>query len=333
MIDYSSLADKSLSSAVLNHEECLGILRTPPEKMLDLLQATFKVRETYFGRKVIVQLLVNARSGSCSEDCAYCSQSALSSAEIDKYPLINEEEILAGALAAREARAVRYCIVASGRAPGKENLERICHAARRIKRDIGISLCASLGFLDEKGARALKSAGIDRYNHNLNTSKAFYPRICSTHTYSERTETILQAREAGLELCSGALLGMGESDEDIIDLALAFREFKPESIPVNFLHPIDGTALEKVDYLTPLKCLAILCLFRFLNPQSELRASGGREYHLRSLQPLALYPANSIFVSGYLTTSGQKPEEAWKMIEDMGFEIEKEITQELAIKD
>lgn len=330
-MEYLQIAKKSLSGAVLNTDECLGILRTPPEQMLDLLQAAFKVREAYFGRKVIVQLLVNARSGSCSEDCAYCSQSALSSAEIDKYPLINEEEILAGARAAREAKAVRYCIVTSGRAPGIESLQTICRATSRIKRDLGISLCASLGFLDEKGARALKAAGIDRYNHNLNTSKDFYPRICSTHKYSERTETIFQAREAGLELCSGALLGMGESDEDIIDLALAFREFKPESIPVNFLHPIGGTALEKVDYLTPLKCLAILCLFRFLNPQSELRASGGREYHLRSLQPLALYPANSIFVSGYLTTSGQKPEEAWKMIEDMGFEVEKEITQKLAI--
>lgn len=332
MIDYLSLADKSLSGVILNSEECLSVLMTPPEKMLDLLQAAFKVREAYFGRKVIVQLLVNARSGSCSEDCAYCSQSALSTAEIDKYPLINEEEILAGAQAARKAKAVRYCIVTSGRAPGKENLERICRAASRIKRDIGISLCASLGFLDEKGARALKSAGIDRYNHNLNTSKSFYPGICSTHTYDERKETIFQAHKSGLELCSGALLGMGESDEDIIELAFALREFKPESIPVNFLHPVTGTALEKVDYLTPVKCLAILCLFRFINPQSELRASGGREYHLRSLQPLALYPANSIFVSGYLTTSGQKPEEAWKMIKDMGFEVEEEITRELAIK-
>lgn len=332
MFDYLSLSEKSLSGALLNHEECLGVLSTPPDKILDLLQAAFKVRDAYFGRKVIVQLLVNAQSGSCSEDCAYCSQSALSAAEIDKYPLINEEEILAGAQAAKEASAVRYCIVTSGRAPGKENLERICRAASRIKRDTDISLCASLGFLGEKEARALKSAGIDRYNHNLNTSQAFYPSICSTHTYDQRRETILQARQAGLELCSGALLGMGESDEDIINLASAFREFKPESIPVNFLHPMSGTSLEKVDYLTPVKCLAVLCLFRFLNPQSELRVAGGREYHLRSLQPFALYPANSIFVSGYLTTSGQKPEEAWKMIEDMGFEVEKEVTQELAVK-
>lgn len=331
-MDYQHLADKSLSGAVLSRKECLGVLAASSEKVLELLQAAFRVRAAYFGRKVIVQLLVNAQSGSCSEDCAYCSQSALSAAEIDKYPLIDEGEILAGARAAREARAVRCCIVTSGRAPGKENLESICRAASRIKQDIGISLCASLGFLDEKGARALKSAGIDRYNHNLNTSKAFYPRICRTHTYDERRETILQARAAGLELCSGALLGMGESDGDIIDLAMAFREFNPESIPVNFLHPIPGTALEKVDYLTPVKCLAILCLFRLLNPRSEIRASGGREYHLRFLQPLALYPANSIFVSGYLTTSGQKPQEAWKMIEDMGFEVEEEVTQEMAVR-
>ncbi len=332
MIDYLSLAEKSLSGSVLDRDECIGVLSTRPEKMLDLLQAAFRVREAYFGRKVIVQLLVNAKSGSCSEDCAYCSQSALSAAEIEKYPLIDEEEIIAGARAAREAKAVRYCIVTSGRAPGKENLERICRAASRIKRESGISLCASLGFLDKKEAAALKAAGIDRYNHNLNTSRAFYPSICSTHAYGDRRETIVQARRAGLEICSGALLGMGESDQDIMDIALAFRELKPESIPVNFLHPVSGTSLEKVDYLTPMKCLAILCLFRFLNPESEIRASGGREYHLRSLQPLALYPANSIFVSGYLTTSGQAPEEAWKMIEDMGFEVEAEVTQELAVK-
>lgn len=331
-MDYMSLADKALADIALTREECLGILNTPPEELLEMLQAAFKVRKAYFGRRVVMQVLINAQSGSCSEDCAYCSQSSLSAAEIEKYPLVKEEEILAGAIAAKEAKAVRYCIVTSGRAPGNKALEAVCQAAARVKNEVAISLCTSLGFLDENSAVSLKKAGVDRYNHNLNTSKAFHPRICHTHTYEQRLDTILNARKAGLEVCSGAIFGMGESAGDIIDLAFAFREIKPDSLPVNFLHPIPGTPLEKTDYLTPVKCLAILCLLRFLNPGSEIRSSAGREYHLRSLQPLSLYPANSIFVSGYLTTPGQKPEEAWKMIEDMGFEVEEEVTQEMAIK-
>jgi biotin synthase len=197
---------------------------------------------------------------------------------------------------------------------------------------VGIEICTSLGFLTEEAARALKEAGVDRYNHNLNTSERFYPQICTTHTYQDRLQTLRNARAAGLELCCGAIFGMGESEEDIIDIAFALREAAADSIPINFLHPIPGTPLEKVNYLTPLRCLAILCLLRFLNPRTEIRVAGGREFHLRSLQPLALYPANSIFVAGYLTTSGQAPEEAWRMIADMGFEVEQERTMEVATR-
>ena len=325
-MNYADIAEKSIRGLALSEEECHAILRTPEGEILTLLQAAFRVRETYFGRKVHLHLLINAKSGLCLENCAYCSQSAASQAAIEKYPLLEEEKLVKGAQVAKAAKAMRYCIVTSGVAPSKRELARVCQAVKKIKQEIAINICTSLGFLTESAARALKEAGVDRYNHNLNASESFYPEICTTHTYQDRLKTLKIARAAGLELCCGAIFGMGETESGIVRLTFAFRELRPDSIPINFLHPISGTPLEKVNYLTPIRCLAILCLVRFLNPAAEIRVAGGREFNLRSLQPLCLYPANSIFVSGYLTTSGQTPEEAWQMVRDMGFEVEQEIT-------
>jgi biotin synthase len=328
-MNYNDLAEKALQGLPLDREQCQTILRCSQDNILELLQAAFRVREKHFGKRVIVQLLINAKSGLCSEDCAYCSQSAASQATIEKYPLLDEEKIVKGALAAKASHAKRYCIVSSGFAPTKKDLDRLCRVARRIKEELDIEICNSLGHLTEEAARKLKEAGVDRYNHNLNTAEHFYPQICTTHTYGDRIETLRNARAAGLALCCGALFGMGESEDDIIDLAFALREVAPSSIPINFLNPIQGTAMEKVKYLTPIKCLSILCLMRFLNPGTEIRIAGGREVRLRSLQCLGLYPANSIFVSGYLTTEGQTPGEAQRMIADMGFEIEQETVQKI----
>ena len=328
-INFQDLAQTALQGLPLSREECDAVLRCPEERILDLLQAAFRVREKYFGNKVMIHLLINAKSGLCPEDCTYCSQSAASRADIQQYPLLEEESILQGAYAARAASAKRYCIVTSGRAPTKAELKRLCGVVRRIKGETGIEICTSLGLITEETARRLKEAGVDRYNHNLNTSERFYPQICTTHAYQDRIQTLQNARKAGLQLCCGALFGMGESEDDILDLSFALRDVRPDSIPINFLHPTPGTPLEKMRHLTPLKCLTILSLIRFLNPDREIRVAGGREFHLRSLQPLALYPANSIFVSGYLTTSGQTPEEARQMITDMGFTVEQEPMQEV----
>ncbi|MDD5093678.1 MAG: biotin synthase BioB, partial [Dehalococcoidia bacterium] len=303
--------------------------RCPSDNILELLNAAFRVRERYFGKRVIIQLLINAKSGLCSEDCAYCSQSAVSEATIEKYPLLDEDIIIKGAHTAKSSHARRYCIVTSGYAPSKQDVDRLCRVVRNIKKEVDIEICNSLGHLSEETALKLKEAGVDRYNHNLNTAERLYPQICTTHSYSDRIQTLQNARAAGLELCCGALFGMGETDDDIIDIALALRDVKASSIPVNFLNPIPGTALEKIKTLNPIKCLSILCLMRFLNPSTEIRIAGGREFHLRSLQPLGLYPANSIFVSGYLTTEGQSPDEAVQMITDMGFEIEPEAIQKI----
>jgi biotin synthase len=326
--DYDLLAEKALRDEVPTREESLSVLRAGDDRLLDLLQAAFRVRERHFGRKVRLQMLLNAKSGACQEDCYYCSQSAISTADIDRYGLRPRNDMVEGARRAAAAKAQRYCIVISGRSPLEREIADISEAVRAIKREIPIQVCCSLGLLEEAQARQLKAAGVDRINHNLNTSEAYHPSICTTHTFQDRLTTIRNARTAGLEICSGGIIGMGEKDHDIIDLALALRDLKPDSIPLNMLHPVPGTPLEQCQDLTPQRCLKVLCLFRLLHPRTELRVAGGREFNLRSLQPLALYPADSLFVDGYLTTPGQPAPEVWRMIEDLGFEVEVDYQKE-----
>ena len=322
MRDWSQIIQRSLSGQDLTREEGWAILTLPDEEVPGLLQAAFEVRNVHFGKRVKMCMLQNARSGLCPEDCHYCSQSSVSSATIDKYPLMDKELLIDGACRAFEAGATRYCMVTSGRGPTDEEIEHFCEVTRAIKKGFPLEICVCLGILSEPQARKLKDAGVGWVNHNLNTSERFYGEICSTHTYQDRVETVKNVRKAGLLTCSGGIIGMGETDDDILDLAFAVREMRMDSIPINFLHPIKGTPMEVFRFLTPMKCLKTLCLFRLLNPASEIRAAGGREVNLRSLQPLALYAANSLFVEGYLTTPGQQAEEARRMIEDMGFEVE-----------
>ena len=322
MFDYAALSDKALHDTQLTRPECLAVLHTPDDDLLDLLAAAFTVRRRYFGTTVRLQMLLNAKSGACQEDCHYCSQSSVSAAPIERYGLLSTTAMHDGARRAASAKAQRYCIVISGRSPLDREINEIADAVRTIKQDIPIQICCSLGLLSERQARLLKDAGVDRINHNLNTSEAYHASICTTHTYQDRLTTIRNARSAGLEICSGGIVGMGESDDDLIDLAMALRELRPDSIPINTLHPVAGTPLEDCRHLTPTHCLKVLCLFRFLHPRTEIRIAGGREHNLRSLQPMALYPADSVFVNGYLTTPGQPAPEVWQMIMDLGFRIE-----------
>lgn len=321
-VPFDDLAARSIGGATLSRAECQAILRCPDERVLELLNAAYRVRRHFCGNRVHLHLLINAKSGLCPEDCHYCSQSKVSRADIDRYPLLSLERLLDGARRARAARSRRYCIVISGRGATPHEVEYLAEAVRLIKSEVDIGICCSAGLLSEESARQLKEAGVEQLNHNLNTSERFYPEICTTHTYRDRMNTLLAARRTGLSLCSGAIFGQGETEADIIDVALALRALQPQSIPVNFLLAIPGTPFEEIDDLTPHQCLKILCLMRFLNPSQEIRVSAGREVHLRSLQPLALYPASSVFVSGYLTTPGQSYQDTWKMIEDLGFEVE-----------
>lgn len=323
---YQRLAEKALKGECLTRDESREILTASDDRLPDLIQAAWRIRKANSGRRVKLHMLINAKSGLCEEDCHYCSQSRVSNAPIDHYPLLDEEEMLKGARRAVAAGAVRYCIVMSGRNPRPSEMPVIVEGVRKIKQETSLSICCSLGLLTPEDAKVLKEAGVDRINHNLNTSENYHSSICSTHTFQDRKATLENARQAGLELCSGGIVGMGESDEDIIDLAFSLREVGPDSIPVNFLHPVEGTPLGHMETPSPTRCLKVLCLFRFLHPKTEIRIAAGREINLRSLQAQALYVGDSIFVGGYLTTPGQKPEEAWQMIRDMGFEVEQATT-------
>ncbi len=319
---FAEFAELSIRGEELSRAQCREVLSCPDSSLLDLLAATYTVRREFCGNKVHIHVLMNAKSGICPEDCGYCSQSAVSTAMIEKYPLVAKQKLIEGARAAKEAQAKRFCVVTSGRGPSWKDVNYLCDAVTEIIEEVGIKVCACVGLIDEEKARAFKEAGVDQLNHNLNTSEGFSPSIVSTHTYADRLQTLQAARSAGLDLCSGAIFGMGEQTDDIIDVLLELRALAAESIPVNFLHAIPGTPLEGRDELSPQDCLRILCLARLLNPRQEIRVAGGREVNLRSLQPMSLYAANSLFVDGYLTTPGQGPEETWSMIADLGFEIE-----------
>ena len=320
--NWQQLADKAMANEPLTRHESLSVLTASDEVILDQLAAVYRVRRRYWGNRVRLHFLLNAQSGLCPEDCHYCSQSKISDAEIEKYPLMAKERIIAAAQRAHDMQAGTFCMAISGRSPSEKVFEGILEAVRSVKDQYPMRVCTTLGLLNEMQAQALKAAGVDRINHNLNTGEAHHEDICTTHTFQDRLSTVKAVQSAGLTTCSGGIFGMGESDDDIVDLALSLRELNVTSVPLNFLIPIEGTPFGQKNELTPQRCLRILCLFRLLLPKQEIRIAGGREVHLRSLQPLGLYAANSIFVGDYLTTPGQSAQQDFEMIKDAGFVIE-----------
>jgi biotin synthase len=320
---WHELAARVLDDHRLTADEGLAILRSDDDELLDLLAAVYRVRRRWFGNYVNLNYLINAKSGHCGEDCGYCSQSRVSKAEIPRYRLVTADEIREGARLAAEQNAKTYCAVISGRSPSDQELNTLSQVVPEVKAAHGLKICFSVGLLSVEQARRLKAAGVDRINHNLNTSERFYPRICTTHSYQDRLATLQNVRAAGLEICSGGIVGMGEEDTDVVELALRLGGLRAEAVPVNFLLPIPGIgiALQGVPPLNPRYCLKVLALFRLANPRGELRIAAGREMHLGPLQPLGLYAANSIFIGGYLTTGGQPPEEDRRMIAALGFTI------------
>ncbi|MGD1854163.1 MAG: biotin synthase BioB [Leptolyngbyaceae cyanobacterium] len=320
--DWNLLAEQVLDGQKINHQTALRVLQADDTDLLAQLAAAYRVRHHYWGNRVRLHFLLNAQSGLCPEDCHYCSQSKISSAEIEKYPLMAKDRILAAADRAHQLKAGTFCMAISGRTPSERTFEKILDAVRAVKADYPMRVCTTLGLLNEDQAHQLKAAGVDRINHNLNTAEAHHEDICTTHGYQDRLATVKAVQAAGLTTCSGGILGMGESDEDIVNLACSLRALNVTSVPVNFLIPIEGTPFSSRSELTPQRCLRILCLFRFLLPSQEIRIAGGREVHLRSQQPLALYPANSIFVGDYLTTAGQSAAQDYAMVQDAGFVLE-----------
>lgn len=320
--NWNDLADRALAGKQITRAEAQAVLRAPDEVLLDQLAAAYRVRRHYWGNRVRLHFLLNAQSGLCPEDCHYCSQSKISTAAIAKYPLLAQEKILEAAGRAAQLQAGTFCLVISGRSPNEQTFSNVLEAVRQIKTNYNLKVCTCLGLLSHEQTRRLAEAGVDRVNHNLNTSEQYHPQICATHTFDDRIATVEYVRAAGITTCSGGIIGMGETDDDVIDLALSLRQLDVTSVPVNFLIPIPGTPLEQINTLNPRYCLRVLCLFRFLMPAQEIRIAGGREVHLRSLQPLGLYPANSIFIGDYLTTPGQSAQSDLEMIRDAGFVLE-----------
>ncbi|MDB4951714.1 MAG: Biotin synthase [Gemmatimonadetes bacterium] len=320
--DWNALADRALSGQVLTRDEARAVLAAPDEALLDQLAAAYRVRRRFHGNRVRLHFLLNAQSGLCPEDCNYCSQSKISTAEIEKYPMMAHDKIMAAADRAASLKAGTFCMVISGRAPGERVFGKVLDAVREIRGRHDLKVCACLGLLDAEQARRLKEAGVTQVNHNLNTSEAHTPNVVSTHTFQDRKTTVENVKAVGLKTCSGGILGMGESDDDVIDLALSLRELDVKSVPVNFLIPIPGTVMAERAELDPRRCLRILVLYRLLLPSQEIRIAGGREVHLRSMQAMGLYAANSIFIGDYLTTPGQAARADLEMIRDLGFVLE-----------
>ena len=318
---WQQLAARVLEGERLSPDDALAVLACPDEQLLDLLAAAYRVRHRWFKNTVQLYFLMNAKSGLCPEDCGYCSQSKVSEAEIPRYNLLSREKLLDGARVAAERQARTYCIVISARGPNEREMRAVTSIVPEIKQQYNLKICACLGLLTPEQAAELKACGVDRVNHNLNTSDAFYRDICTTHTFADRLATLHAVRDAGLEMCSGGIIGMGEGPADVVDMAIALRDLGVQSIPVNFLNPIEGTPLAGRSELTPRYCLKVLAMFRLVNPDREIRIAGGRELHLGSLQALGLYAANSIFVGDYLTTKGQPAAADYQMIRELGFEV------------
>ncbi len=304
----------------LNREECLQILTSPNSDLGALLSQAYKLRTQYKGNRVSIQLLTNVRSGNCSQNCAYCAQSRDSEAPIEKYRDVPDKTLYGHNDIVKEYHLARHCIGLSGIRFADNDIEQLAARIRKMK-EKGTQICCSIGFLTEKQARILKEAGLDRINHNLNSSRKFYPNICTTHTYQERIDNLKMLKRLGFEICSGGIIGLGENFEDVVDMFFELKEIGPNSIPINFLLPIEGTRLAQKDIsvLTPEYCLKVLCLARLLFPKADIRCAAGREVYFKGYEKELFMVADSIFASGYLTESGLGLEETFRQIEQAGF--------------
>jgi biotin synthase len=314
---------RNLSKRVLNgekipKEEGLKILSIPDNYLDLLIKEASKVREAVFGNEVEFCSLINAKNGACTEDCSFCAQSSKYPTPINAYSLVPKKELIEGAQKAVSIKANRYCIVTSGKRASKEEVEQIAEAVREISQKLPVRVCVSIGTVDEEDLKLLKESGVDRVNHNLETSERHFKNIVTTHSYKERLETIKTVQKVGLSTCTGGIFGIGEKDQDIVDLAYTYRELSVNSIPMNFLIPIPGTPLEKNRQLTPQKCLKIISLFKLFNPQAELRLCGGREINLREYHDTAMEIANCVMAGGYLTRAGREPGKDEEMVKKLG---------------
>lgn len=313
---------KGLSGEGLTVEEAEAFAHLAESALYEVLSVTEKVRRRHKGVEVNLCSIVNAKSGLCREDCTFCSQSVQYSSGIDTWPLKDTDEILKTALEAEKSGAREFSIVTSGTGIEKErDLESLERTLKSMSEKSAVEKCASLGILKRETLARLKSGGLESYHHNLETSRSFFPNICTTHDYEDDVEVVRTAKELGLYVCSGGIFGLGESWADRVELFQTLRELDVDSIPVNFLDPRPGTPLEGTSPLTPAECLMIIALARVMLPEKDIIVCGGRHVNLRDMQCLLFAAgANGMMVGNYLTTPGRDPGADMKMIEDLGLE-------------
>ncbi len=313
--------NKVLSGHSLSELEAKKLLNVPKMQLRLLSASANKITRVFHGNVVDVEQLSNIKKNYCSEDCSFCAQSAFFSTDIDAYQLLPKEEIVRQAKKAREEGAQSYCLVAAWREPSDSDFQKVCGIIREIIYQVGISVECSLGFLTPNQARELKKLGVKRYNHNLETARSKFPEICTTHTYQDRLDTLKIARDAGLELCTGGIIGMGETREQRLELILDITKLNPEEVTVNLLVPISGTPLELQKPLPIDEILRTFAVIRFLLPESIIKISGGREVNLSDDgEGLLLSGANGIISSGYLTLGGNEMKKDLEMIRKINLE-------------
>jgi len=323
----TTLADAVIDGVPLSPEQALALARLPRESLPALFTAASRIREHFFGNRVSLCSIINAKSGLCPEDCAFCAQSVHHATGVRGYPLLGHDALLAGARAAADCGAACYGIVTSGTGISEgEELEQVCAAIRAIRAEGVIAPGASLGTLTRVAAALLKAAGLVTYHHNLETARSFFPQICTTHDYDDDVSTIRLAKQAGLRVCCGGLFGLGESMDQRVELALLLRELEVDSVPINFLDPVPGTPLADMCQLTPFACLHTIALYRFILPNVHITVCGGRQRNLRELQSwIFLAGASGVMTGNYLTKEGRQPADDRRMIDDQGLAIAKEI--------
>ena len=312
------LEEKVLGGSHVTKEDALYIADVSGTELFELFASANKIRNHFMGNNVGLCSIVNAKSGACPEDCSFCAQSSKSKAKIEVYPLLSKEIIIQKAREAKKSGTIRFSIVTSGKRISELNLLETEDMIAEI-REIGLIPCASFGMLGEKELSILRSAGLDRYHHNLETSEGFFSRICSTHSYADKLRTINAVKSVGLSICSVGIFGMGESWQDRIDMAFLLRELDVDSVPINFLVPIKGTPFDNREPLHPFEALKIISLYRYIFPQKEIRICGGRMQILGEFNSMVfLAGADSLLIGNYLTTSGRNYEDDFKLIEIYG---------------
>jgi biotin synthase len=311
------------SAAPLDAGGALQVLTSGPEELMEVLKAADSLRRANKGDEVNLCSIVNARSGACAEDCAFCAQSARYRTPVETYPLVSTEEALGRAREAVGFQAREFSIVTSGYTEKKEkDFGSLSTTVAAVASETPLSVCASLGVLSEAQLAVLKESGLSRYHHNLETAASYFPKVCTTHSYEDDLEMVRRAKRAGFYVCSGGIFGLGESAEQRVELAMSLRELDVDSVPINFLNPIPGTPLAGQKDLTPVDCLKIIAMLRLMLPEKDLVVCGGREINLRDLQSMIfLAGANGMMVGGYLTTSGRDHKDDLKMIEDLGLKV------------